>query len=51
MVYDMNQDGRHKATLVAGGHLTGPNEYTDYSSVESFRSMRIVLFLSELNDM
>jgi hypothetical protein len=25
MVYDVNHDGRHKARLVAGGHLTDPN--------------------------
>jgi len=51
MVYDVKQDGRYKARFVAGGHLTGPNEDTYYSSVVSLRSMRIVLFLAELNDL
>jgi len=51
MIYDAKQDGRQKARMVAGGHLTGPNEDTYYSSVVSLRSMRIVLFLAELNDL
>ena len=48
-IFDVKQDGRHKARLVAGGHLTGPKVDTYYSSVVSLRSMRIVIFLSELN--
>ena len=51
LIYDVKQDGRRKARLVAGGHLTGPNMDTYYSSVVSLRSMRIVIFLSELNDL
>jgi hypothetical protein len=35
MVYDVKHDGRHKARLVAGGHLTDPN--TD--SVVSLRGI------------
>jgi hypothetical protein len=31
MVYDVNHDGRHKAFLVTGGHLTDP----DTESVDS----------------
>eukprot|EP00957_Ditylum_brightwellii_P199611 15216939-Ditylum_brightwellii.AAC.1 len=31
LVYDVKQDGRHKARLVAGGHMTGPNTDTYYS--------------------
>eukprot|EP00957_Ditylum_brightwellii_P010861 823450-Ditylum_brightwellii.AAC.1 len=31
LVYDMKQDGRHEARLVAGGHMTGPNTDTYYS--------------------
>eukprot|EP00957_Ditylum_brightwellii_P063104 4790386-Ditylum_brightwellii.AAC.1 len=32
LVYDVKQDGRHKARCVAGGHMTGPNTDTYYSS-------------------
>ena len=51
MIYDAKQCGKRKARLVAGGHLTGPNEDTYYSSVVSLKAMRIVLFLAELNGM
>jgi len=51
LIYDVKQDGRRKARLVAGGHLTGPNTDTYYSSVVSLRAMRILVFLSELNDL
>eukprot|EP00957_Ditylum_brightwellii_P001688 130855-Ditylum_brightwellii.AAC.1 len=33
LVYDVKQDGRRKARLVAGGHMTAPNTDTYYSSV------------------
>ena len=49
-VYDIKHDGRHKARLVAGGHLTSPLEYSVYSSVVSLRGLRMVIFLSELNN-
>ena len=32
LVYDAKQDGRFKARMCAGGHLTGPNTDTYYSS-------------------
>eukprot|EP00957_Ditylum_brightwellii_P210555 15365103-Ditylum_brightwellii.AAC.2 len=41
LVYDVKQDGRHKARLVAGGHMTGPNTNTYYFSVVSLRAMRM----------
>ena len=46
IIFDVKQDGRRKARLVAGGHF-----FTYYSSVVSLRSMRMVIFLSELNDL
>ncbi len=49
LIFDVKQDGRRKARCVAGGHMTGPNTDTYYSSVVSLRSMRIVIFLAELN--
>ena len=49
-VFAVKHDLRHKARLVAGGHLTDPST-TDstYSSVVSLRSMRIAISAAELN--
>ena len=50
-VYAVKHDGRFKARLVADGHLTKePVEYI-YSEVVSLRSLRMVVFLSQLNDL
>jgi hypothetical protein len=49
MIYDVKHDGRHKARLVAGGHLTDPNTESVYSGVVSLRGIRLVIFLAELN--
>lgn len=51
LIYDIKQDGKCKARLVAGGHLTGPNTDTYYSSVVSLRVMRMLVFLAELNEL
>jgi hypothetical protein len=48
-VYDVKHDGRHKARMVAGGHLTPIPIESVYSGVVSLRSLRIVVFLAELN--
>ena len=40
---------RHKARLVAGGHLTDTPVDSVYSSIISLRGIRIVAFLAELN--
>ena len=49
LVYAVKHDGRHKARLVADGHLTDvPNESV-YSGVVSLRGLRLVVFLGELN--
>jgi Reverse transcriptase (RNA-dependent DNA polymerase) len=48
-VYDVKHDGRHKARLVAGGHLTDTPVDSVYSSVVSLRGLRMVIFLAELN--
>ena len=42
-------DGRRKARLVAGGHLTDTPIDSVYSSVVTLRGIRTVTFLSELN--
>eukprot|EP00957_Ditylum_brightwellii_P185365 14114410-Ditylum_brightwellii.AAC.1 len=51
LVYDVKQDGRCTARRVAGGHMTGPNIDTYYSSVVSLRAMIMMIFLAELNSM
>jgi hypothetical protein len=49
MIYDVKHDGRHKARLVADGHLTKTPVESVYSGVVSLRSLRLVTFLAELN--
>src|SRR5688500_7931734 len=49
LIYDVKYDGRHKARLVADGHLTDVPDDSVYSSVVSFRGLRILLFLAEHN--
>ncbi len=48
-VFDVKHDGRHKARLVADGHLTEEPTDSIYSGVVSLRSLRLVVFLGELN--
>jgi hypothetical protein len=49
LVYDCKHDGRHKARMVADGHLTDIPLESIYSGVISLHGLRIVTFLSELN--
>jgi hypothetical protein len=49
MIYDVKHDGRHKARLVASGHLTNPNTESVYSGFVSWRGIRLIVFLAELN--
>ena len=50
-VFDVKHDGRHKSRLVAGGHLTDDPIDSVYSGVVSLRSLRLVVFLAELNNL
>ena len=50
-VYAVKHDGRFKARLVADGHLTKEPVESIYSGVVSLRSLRIVVFLSQLNNL
>jgi hypothetical protein len=50
-VFAVKHDLRHKARLVAGGHLTDPSTDGTYSGVVSLRSMRIALTAAELNNL
>jgi Reverse transcriptase (RNA-dependent DNA polymerase) len=49
LVFDVKHDGRHKARLVADGHLTNVPIDSVYLGVVSLRGFRLVLFLAELN--
>ena len=49
LVYAVKHDGRHKARLVAGGHLTKTPVDSVYSSVVSLRGIRMLCFIAELN--
>jgi hypothetical protein len=51
LVFDVKHDGRHKARLVADGHLTNIPIDSVYSGVVSLRGFRLILFLAELNDL
>ena len=50
-VYAVKHDGRFKARLVADGHLTKEPVDSIYSGVVSLRSLRMVVFLSQLNNL
>ena len=50
-VYAVKHDGRFKARLAADGHLTKEPVESIYSGVVSLRSLRMVVFLSQLNDL
>ena len=51
MIYDVKWDGRHKARFVAGGHRTDTPVESTYSAVVSLLGVRMITFLSELNEM
>ena len=50
-VYAVKHDGRFNARLVADGHLTKEPDESIYSGVVSLRSLRMVVFLSQLNNL
>jgi hypothetical protein len=49
LIYDCKHDGRHKAWMVADGHLTDIPLESMYSGVVSLRGLRIITFLAKLN--
>ena len=51
LVFAVKHDGRHKARLVAGGHLTDTPIDSVYSSVVSLLGIRMLTFIAEHNDM
>jgi hypothetical protein len=42
---------RHKARLIAVGHLTDPSQESNYSGVVALRSIHICMLVAELNSM
>ena len=51
LVFDVKHDLRYKARLVAGGHLTELPKESIYSGVVSLRTLRLIVFVAELNGM
>ena len=51
MCFDVKFDGRRKARLVAGGNWTDPATEDVYSGVVSIDTVRMALFIAELNDL
>ncbi|KAL7563771.1 hypothetical protein ACA910_020455 [Epithemia clementina (nom. ined.)] len=51
LVFAVKHDGRHKARLVADGHLTKEPVETIYSGVVSICNLCITIVLSELNNL
>jgi hypothetical protein len=50
-VFDVKDNGQHKAPLVADGHLTEVPLESVYSGVVSLRDIQILVFLAELNQL
>ena len=46
LVFAVKHDGRHKARLVADGHLTDVPIDSVYSGVVSLRGLRLIIFLA-----
>ena len=51
LVFAVKFDGRHKARLVADGHLTPEPIENIYFCVVSLRNLRLVIFLGKLNNL
>ena len=51
LIFAVKHDGRHKARLVAAGHLTPDPIESIYSGIVSIRSLRLVIVLAKLNDL
>ena len=48
-IFNVKVDGRHKARVVADGHLTATPTKSVYSGVVSLRGLRTCLFIGELD--
>ena len=50
-IYDVKHDLRRKARFVAGGHVTKPPKEETYSGVVDHESVRLTLFVAEMNNL
>ena len=51
LIFAVKYDGRHKARLVADGHLTPEPVESLYSGVVSLRNLNLFIFLGKLNNL
>ena len=51
LIFAVKYDSRHKARLVADGHLTPEPVESIYSGVGSLRNLKLVIFLGKLNNL
>ena len=51
LIFAVKYAGRHKARLVADGHLTPEPVESIYSGVVSLRNLTLVIFLGKLNNL
>ena len=51
LVFALRYDDRHKARLVADGHLTPEPIESIYSGVVSLRNLKLVIFLGKLSNL
>ena len=49
LIYDVKHNDRHKAKLVADGHLTNVPDNSVYSSAIFLQGLRMLFFIAELN--
>ena len=49
LIYNVKHDGRHRARLVADGHLTELPTESVYSGVVSLRGLHMFVFIAEHN--
>ena len=49
LIYNVKHNGRHKARLVADGHLTAVPDISVYSSIISLQGLHMLFFIAELN--
>ena len=49
LIFAVKYDGRHKARLVADGHLTPEPVESIYSGIFSLRNLKLVILLGKLN--
>ncbi len=49
VVFDVKYDGRKRARLITGGHLTDPTNDTPYTGIASLKNIRICIFIAKMN--